>query len=72
MIAFCSTIHRDPSWRSIQKLCEDMKVDFTGYTSIKDPETKEDILDTIVKTLEQSSGEEQDGKGAEEPKPHVS
>ncbi len=53
VIAFVSTLHRDPTWRSIQKLCEEMKVDFTGYTSIRDAETKEDILDTIVKALEQ-------------------
>ena len=54
VIAFVATLHRDPTWRSIHKLCDSMKVDFTGYTSIKDPETKEDILDTIVKSLEQT------------------
>lgn len=54
VIAFVSTLHRDPTWTSIQRLCNSMKVDFTGYTSIRDPETKEDILDTIVKALEQT------------------
>jgi len=58
VIAFCSTIHRDPSWRSIKKLCEDMKVKFYEYSSIKDPETKTDILDAIVKDLEQTTGDE--------------
>lgn len=62
VIAFVSTLHRDPTWRAIQKLCDDMKVDFTGYTSIKDPETKEDILESIVKMLEQTTGEETDEK----------
>jgi len=64
VIAFVSTLHRDPTWRSIQKLCQDMKVDFTGYTSIKDPETKEDILDTIVKHLEQTTGEDKEEEEA--------
>ena len=55
VIAFVSTLNRDPTWRSIEDLCEKMGVPFDGYTSIKDPETKEDILDTIVKTLEATS-----------------
>jgi hypothetical protein len=58
VIAFVSTLHRDPTWRAIEKMCSDKHIDFTGYTSIKDPSTKEDILDTIVKALEESSGEE--------------
>ena len=57
VIAFVSTLRRDPTWTSIQALCKKMKVPFDGYTSIKDPETKEDILDAIVKTLENESSE---------------
>ena len=55
VIAFVSTLNRDRTWASIEELCNQMKVSFTGFTSIKDPETKEDILDTIVKELEATS-----------------
>jgi len=71
VIAFVSTLHRDPTWRSIQKLCQDMNVDFTGYTSIKDPETKEDILDTIVKHLEQTTGDEKEADDIDRTKPGI-
>jgi hypothetical protein len=64
IIAFVSTLHRDPTWREIEKLCGDMRVDFTGYTSIKDPDSKEDILDTIVKTLQETSDAEKDDEDA--------
>lgn len=55
VIAFSSMLNRDPTWRAIEDLCKTMKIQFDGFTSIKDPETKEDILDTIVKTLEATS-----------------
>lgn len=64
VIAFVATLNRDPTWRAIQKLCEDMKVDFTGYTSIKDPESKTDILDAYVKHME---AETEDKDKEEEP-----
>lgn len=62
VIAFCATLNRDPTWKAIQKLCEDMNVDFTGYTSIKDPETKEDILGTILEHLEKEKIQENEGE----------
>lgn len=61
VIAFVSTLHRDPTWRAIQKLCEDMKVDFTGYTSIKDPESKQDILTAYVQSMEAEQESEKNG-----------
>jgi hypothetical protein len=64
VIAFVSTLHRDPTWRSIKHLCEKMKVEFTGYTSLKDPTTKEDILDTIIKHLENEEDNKEDEKEA--------
>jgi hypothetical protein len=66
VIAFVSTINRDPTWRSIKKMCEDNKIDFTGYASIIDPETKEDILSSIVRTLEQTTGDEKPKEEEEE------
>jgi hypothetical protein len=63
VIAFVSTLRRDPTWRTIQAMCEKKKIEFTGYTSIKDESSKEDILSTIVRTLEETCG---DGKEDEE------
>ena len=50
VIAFVSTLHRDPTWRAIKKMCENKGIDFTGFTSLK--EGKQDILEDIVDTLE--------------------
>ncbi len=60
IVAFVSTLHRDPKWRAIEDMCKKKKIDFTGYTSIKDDGSKEDILDSIVKALEETSGEEKE------------
>jgi hypothetical protein len=60
VIAFVSTLHRDPTWRAIEQMCQKKNIEFTGYTSIRDPSSKEDILDTIVKTLEETTGEEKE------------
>ena len=65
IIAFVSTLNRDPTWRAIEKSCAKRNIPFTGYTSLKDELTKTDILADIVMTLEESTGEEK----AEEPKP---
>ncbi len=51
IIAFVSTLHRDASWRAIEKMCADKDMGFTGFTSIKDLESKEDILENILKAL---------------------
>jgi len=64
VIAFVSTLQKDPTWRAIEDLCHRRKIDFTGYTSIKDEGTKEDILKSIVDTLKKTTGEEKE----EEPK----
>lgn len=64
VIAFVSTIHRDPTWRAIEKLCQDMGVEFTGYTGLKDPVSKEDILQTIVDELEKTTGDEKEPEAA--------
>jgi len=50
VVAFCATINRDPTWASIQQLCKEMGVTFSGYTSIW--EGKDDILKAIVESLE--------------------
>ena len=58
IIAFVSTLNRDPTWRAIEKSCAKRNIPFTGYTSLKDELTKTDILADIVMTLEESTGEE--------------
>ena len=63
VIAFVSTLHRDPTWRAIQRMCEKKNIDFTGFTSIKDEKSGEDILDGIIETLQAQTG---DGEEAEE------
>ncbi len=55
VIAFVSSLKRDKTWPAIEELCNQMKVRFTSFTSIYDAETKEDILDSIVKELESTS-----------------
>lgn len=57
VIAFVSTLLRDPTWAAIEDLCKKKKVKFTGFTSIKDPSTGEDILDGIVHMLEDTPEE---------------
>ena len=68
IIAFVSTLHRDPTWRAIEHLCDKKGIDFTGYTSIRDDASKEDILGTIVRTLEEEVEESNlDGEDKSEP-----
>jgi hypothetical protein len=60
IIAFVSTLHRDPTWRAIEQMCQKKNIEFTGYTSIRDPSSKEDILETIIKILGETTGEEKE------------
>ncbi len=55
VIAFVSTLHRDSTWRAIEKMCEKKGIAFNGFTSIKDVETKEDILESLLKQLGEPS-----------------
>jgi hypothetical protein len=65
VIAFVSTLHRDPTWAAIQDMCEKKKIDFTGYTSLFDEKTKDNILTSIVDSLQAESDAKKDKK--EEP-----
>jgi hypothetical protein len=66
VIAFVSTLHRDPTWRAIRKMCEKRGIEFTGFTSIKDESSKEDILQNIVDALTTQTGKGKDGESEEE------
>jgi hypothetical protein len=52
-IIFCSTIHRDPTWKSITKFLKDRGNELQIYTSIK--EQGQDMLEDILKELEDES-----------------
>ena len=69
VIAFVSTLHRDPTWRAIKKNCEKRGVEFTGFTSMKDDKSGEDILDNIIMSLRSQSGEGDDSDEEEEEAP---
>ena len=69
VIAFVSSLKRDKTWGAIEELCHQMKVNFTAFTSIYDSETKEDILDTIVKELEATSEVEEKEEEESAPRP---
>jgi hypothetical protein len=69
VIAFVSSLKRDKTWPAIEELYNQMKVNFTAFTSIYDSETKEDILDSIVKELEATSEVEETAEEEEVPRP---
>jgi len=52
IIAFCSTLHKDPSWATIQMWAEHKDLPFVGHTSLK--EDKEDLLDDLITGLEKA------------------
>jgi hypothetical protein len=52
IIAFCSTLNKDPSWETIQAWAEHKGLPFAGHTSLKD-EDGTDLLQDLVKGLEE-------------------
>ena len=53
IVAFCATLHKDPSWETIQTWAEHKGLPFIGHTSIIDEETKTDLLKELIQGLEQ-------------------
>ena len=51
IIAFVATLHKDPSWKTIQEHFEKKGIAFVGHTSLK--EDGVDLLKDLVKSLEQ-------------------
>lgn len=51
VVAFCSTLYKDPSWETITAWCESNGLDFTGHTSLKDDDGT-DLLDQLIHELE--------------------
>jgi len=71
IIAFVATLHRDKTWRAIEALCQKKGIDFTGYTSIKDTTTGEDILGSIVNVLKEEVEARGSGEDAEASEPQA-
>lgn len=58
IIAFVSTLHKDPIWRSIRHYCENKGIMFEGYTSMM--EDGVDVLEEIISGLQQPDEEEEE------------
>ena len=54
IIAFCSTLNKDPSWATIRAWAEHKQIPFEGYTSIKD-DNGVDLLDQLVQSLQEKA-----------------
>jgi len=60
VICFVSTLHKDASWLSIKKYCDDHNINFTGYTSLVDG--KIDKLNELVDDLQNMVPNDDDDK----------
>jgi hypothetical protein len=66
VIVFCSTLHKDNNWKSIQKYCETKKIQFIGHTSlIEDGVNK---LDELVDCLQEKAKQDREDETKEKPK----
>src|SRR6185312_4393675 len=65
VVAFVSTLTKDPAWIAIEKYCDDHDIPFVGYTSLI--EDGEDQLDSLIKSLQQPEQTEKTEKKAEPP-----
>lgn len=50
IVAFCSTLHKDASWETIQAWCENKGLPFLGHTSLKADDGR-DQLDELIQGL---------------------
>jgi len=55
IFAWVSTLNNDPSWRAIQKFCEDKGIPFHGSTSLMDDGIDE--LDALMQTLQKKAAD---------------
>jgi len=51
IVVFCATLHKDDTWREIEKWAESKGLPFLGYTSLEDDDGS-DRLKVLVKELE--------------------
>lgn len=59
IVAFCSTLHRDPIWKHIQETCKKKKIGFIGFDSLYDDKGKINILERFVKQLDKQALEQE-------------
>src|SRR6185312_7782158 len=57
VVAFVSTLTKDPAWIAIEKYCDDHDIPFVGYTSLI--EDGEDQLESLIKSLQQPVSKDQ-------------
>ena len=69
VIAFVSTLHKDATWNAIRKYCEGKGNEFIGHTSLK--EDGEDLLDKLVKELEEEAETEFEDNNIDERLKHL-
>lgn len=67
VLVFCSTIHKDKSWKAIKKWCQERSIAFTGHTDLYN-DKKQNRLEELLKDLE----EESDSDEEDEKTQHVS
>ncbi len=57
VLVFCSTLDKDKEHLNIKKYCKSKKIPYQGYTSMKEDDI--DILDTLIKKLQEDAKEEE-------------
>ena len=58
IMAFCSTIHKDPSWQTIKLWADHRHIPFVGHTSLEDDDGT-NLLKDLVKGLQDEDSEEE-------------
>ena len=59
VVAFCSTLYKDPSWATIQAWAKHKGIPFVGYTSLKNDDGT-DLLDQLIQELQQQEPKPED------------
>ena len=67
VLVFCSTVDKDKSHLEIKNYCRSNNIPYKGYTSMKDGDI--DILDELIKAIQEQAKEENESDDEEEPEP---
>ena len=71
IIAFCSTLNRDPSWETIREWAEKKNLVFMGFTGIFDEEDGSDRLKELVTDLQKREDKKEEEEEEPEENPVV-
>jgi len=58
VMAFCSTLHKDETYKTLMKYCELNKIAFVGHTSLKSEEDGHDLLSELIDELQNDEDKE--------------